>query len=58
MNVLEKFYVLVKISNMNDDNEEKSYGVSTDFIRKLTDFYFIIIGEKSSTNTPLRKCNA
>ena len=34
---------------------EKCGGVSTDFIRKLTDFFFIIIGEKSSTNIILRK---
>ena len=40
---------------MNDDNEEKCYGVSTDFIRKLTDLFFITIGEKASTNIPLSK---
>ena len=40
---------------MNDDNKEKCCGVSTDFIRKLTDLFFIIIGEKASTNIPLRK---
>ena len=34
---------------------EKFCGVSTDFIRKLTDLFFIIIGEKSSTNIPLSK---
>ena len=40
---------------MNDDNMEKCCGVSTDFIKKLTDFFFIFIGEKASTNTPLSK---
>ena len=40
---------------MNGDNEEKCYGVSTNFIRKLTDFSFIIIGERVSTNIPLNK---
>ena len=40
---------------MNDDNEENCYGVSTDFIRKLTDFVFITIGAKSLTNIPLSK---
>ena len=40
---------------MNDDNEEKCYGVSTDFIRQLTNFLFIIIGGKSWTNIPFRK---
>ena len=54
MSVLEKLYNLVKALNMNDENKEKYYGVSTDFIRKLTDFFFITIGEKASTNVPLR----
>ena len=40
---------------MNDDNMEKCCGVSTDFIRKLTGFFFIIMGEKASTNIPLSK---
>ena len=55
MGVLEKLYNLVKTINMNDDNEEKCYDVSTDFIRKLTGLFFITIGEKSSTNIPLIK---
>ena len=55
MNVLEEFYFLVKTLNMIDDNEEKVYGVSIDFIRKLTDLFFIIIGEKASTYIPLSK---
>ena len=40
---------------MNDDNEETCYGVSTDFIRKLTDLFFINIGEKTSTNIIMSK---
>ena len=55
MSALEKLFSLVKILNINDDNEEKCCGVSTDFIRKLTGLFFIIIGEKSSTNIPLSK---
>ena len=55
ISVLGKLYNLVKTLNMNDDNEEKCYGVSNDFIRKLTDLLFITIGEKSSTNITLRK---
>ena len=55
MNVLEKLYILVKSLNTNDDNEENCFGVSTDLISKLTDLFFIIIGEKSSANIPLRK---
>ena len=55
MNALEKLYLFVKTLNMNDENDEKCYGVSTYFIRKLTDLFFIIIGEKASINIPLRK---
>ena len=55
MSVLEELYNLVKTLNMNDENEEKCYGVPTDFIRKLTDLFFITIGEKASTNIHLRK---
>ena len=40
---------------MNNDNEGKCYGVSTDFIRKMTGFFFITIGEESSTNIPFSK---
>ena len=60
---MDKLYNLVKTLNMNDDNEEKCYGVSTYFIRNLTDSFFVIIGEKSSANIPLskmyctKKCN-
>ena len=53
-NVLEKLYLLVRTLMMNDDNEEKCYGISADFIRKLKEF-FIIICEKASTNIPLSK---
>ena len=55
MIVIGKLYNLVKTLNMNDDNDEKCNGVSTDFIRKLTDLFFITIGEKALTNIPLRK---
>ena len=43
--------------NVNDDNEEKCCGVSTDFIIKLTDFFFITFGDKASTYIPLIKNN-
>ena len=55
MIALDKLYNLVKTLNINDDNEEKCCSVSTDFIRKWTDFFFITIGEKASTNIPLSK---
>ena len=55
MTVLGKLYYLVKTLNMNDDNEEKCYGVSNDLIIKLTDLFFITIGEKASTNIQLSK---
>ena len=44
--VLKKLYNLVKTLTINYDNEGKYDGVSTDFIRKLMDFFFITIGEK------------
>ena len=46
MSALKKLYNLVKTLNINDDNEEKCHGVSTDFITKLTDL-------KSATLTRL-----
>ena len=55
MSAHEKLYNLVKTFIINDDNEETFCGVSTDFIRKLTDLFFITIGETSSTNIPLGK---
>ena len=55
MSVLDKLYNLVKTLNMNDENEEKCYGVSTDFVRKLTDLFFINIDEEAPTNIPLSK---
>ena len=55
MIAIKKLYNLFNTWNINDDNEEKCCGVSTDFIRKLTDLFFITTGEKSSTNIPLRK---
>ena len=55
MSALEKLYNLVKTLNMNDVKKENCCGVSTYFIRKLRDLFFIIIGEKASTNIPLSK---
>ena len=55
MSVIRKLYNLVKTLNINYDNGKKCYGVSTDFIRKLTELVFITVGEKASTNIPLRK---
>ena len=52
--IIKKLYVLVKTLNVNDNNEENIYGVSTDFIRNLTDLFLIIIGEIASINIPLR----
>ena len=60
---LYKLYNLVETLNTNNEDLDKCCGVSTDFISKLTVF-FIIIGEKASTNIPwskmnrLKKCNA
>ena len=51
----KNLYNLVKKLNTNDDNMKKCCVVSTDFIRKLTDLFFIIIGEKASTKIPLSK---
>ena len=56
MSALKKLYKIFKTLTMNDDNEKKCYGVSTDFIRKLTDLFLITIGEKSSTKIPVSKC--
>ena len=55
MSVLNKLYNIVKTLNMNGDNEENCYGVSTDFIKIFTCFFFIIIGEKVSTKIPLSR---
>ena len=58
MNVLEKLYLLVRTLNMNDDdNKGKLCGISTKFIKKLMDLFFLIIGEKSLTYIPLNKTN-
>ena len=48
MNVIEKLHLLIRTPNTNNDNEEECYGISTNFIRNLTDFFSTIIGEKSS----------
>ena len=53
---LKNTYNLVKILITNNEDIDRSCGVSTDFINNLTDF-FKIIGEKASTNIPRRKMN-
>ena len=55
MSDLENLYNLIKTLNMNDDNEEKCFDLSTDFIGKLTDLFFTTIGEKASTNIPVSR---
>ena len=55
MSALEKLYNIVKTLNMNDDNKKNCCVVSTYFIRNMTGLFFIIIGEKASTNIPLKK---
>ena len=55
MSTIEQLQNLIKTLNMKDDNEEKCYGVSADFIRKLTGFFFVSIGEKESTKNTLSK---
>ena len=56
MNNIEKLSLLVRTLNTNnDDKEGKVCGVLTKFTGILTDFFFIIIGEKASTNLPLNK---
>ena len=37
---------------MNDENKENGCGVSTDFIRKLMDLFFIVIGKKTQQKFP------
>ena len=55
INFLDKLYIIVRTLNMNDDTEEKCFGVSTDFIRNFTGLFFIIIVEKAYTKIPLSK---
>ena len=56
MDVLDIFHLLVRTPNMNDgDKEAKVCGTLTKFIRKLTNLFFLIIGEKFSKNLPLNK---
>ena len=38
-----------------DEKEENLYGISTNFIRKIYDFFIMIIGETSFSNIPLKK---
>ena len=56
MKFLEKLHLLFRTLNMNDDeNKAKVCGISTNFIRKMIDLFFIIIDQKGSTNIPLNK---
>ena len=56
INVIEKFCLLVRTLNMNDDdNDGKVCGISTKFIKTFTNFFFVIIGEKASINILLNK---
>ena len=50
--VLNILCIFVKALNNNDYNKENYYSASTDFIRKLTDFFFITIGEKAWKTLP------
>ena len=53
--ILKRLYLLVRMLNIiKDDNEENLYVISTNFIRKLTEF-FTIICEKESSNVLLTK---
>ena len=55
MIVIDELNDHVKLLDMNDENDENRYGVSTIFITKLTYLFFITIGDKASTNIPLSK---
>ena len=56
MNVLDILNLLIRTLNINDDdNEAKVCGILTKFIIKLTDVFFIVIGEKASSNPSLNK---
>ena len=56
MDAIEKLYLILRTLKMNEsDNEEIFYEVLTNFIRKLTYLFFIIIDENISTNIPLNK---
>ena len=45
INILHLLLIMLNI--IEDKNEEKVYGISTNFTRKLTDLFFTIIGEKA-----------
>ena len=54
--VIYRLNSIVRTLNMNEyGNAEKLYGILTNFIRKMTDYFFTIIGEKDSSNNPLKK---
>ena len=57
MNVLEIFHLLVRTLKMNNDNyEAKVCDILANFIRKLTDLFFIVIGRKHQQNVPWSRC--
>ena len=57
MSIIKRFNTLVRTLNINEDkNQEKLHGISTKVIRKLTDLFFTIIGEKASSNFPFKTC--
>ena len=56
MSIVNRLHTLVWMLNTNEDyNGKILYGILTNFIRKLTDFFFTMIGEKESSNIPLNK---
>ena len=51
--IIKRLNTLVIMLNINEhDNMEKLYGILTDFIRKLENLLFTMIGEKESSNLP------
>ena len=57
MYVLDNVRLIVRALNMNIyDNENKFYGISTNFIRKLIDLFFIITGENYQQLFPWTIC--
>ena len=57
MSFLDRLYFLAMTLNMNEyDNEEKLYGISTNFIRKLKCFFFKILEKKDEQIFPWTRC--
>ena len=55
MSIFNSLLKFVRIMNLNeDDYEGKLYGISTNHIRKLINFYFTILRKKESSNSPLK----